>query len=86
MAVTRQEISGWFDQGVKDGREFMIIVCDTFDYEDYPVYSSRGRLAEEMRNHDGKNMQRIMEVYDLKKPKEAQMNATRAWEVPEKEK
>lgn len=33
MGTTQQEISEWFDRGVKEGATHMIVVCDTFDYE-----------------------------------------------------
>lgn len=50
----------------------MIVVCDTFDYSDYPVYVKHGEnLAEVQRKYDGNNMQSIMETFtycsDLKK-------------------
>jgi hypothetical protein len=44
----------------------MIVVCDTFDHEDYPVYAFGPEDCwGKYRSHDGVNMQRIMEVYDL---------------------
>lgn len=51
----------------------MIVVCDTYDYEDYPVYCSKEDFKEKFMSHNGVNMQRIMEVYDLEEPKEKQM-------------
>ena len=36
--TTKHEIAQWFDRGVSEGATHMIVVCDTFDHEDYPVY------------------------------------------------
>lgn len=64
-----KDIAGWFQNGLDAKAAYMIVVCDTFDHEDYPHYV---REATEFWAHydhyDGKNMQRIMEVYDLNKP------------------
>ena len=67
------DIKGWFDAAKKNGSAYMIVVCDTFDHEDYPlgVYTPIKDAADCMVQygaHDGPNMQRVMEVYDLSKP------------------
>jgi hypothetical protein len=68
MATTKQDISEWFDEGVKKGATHMLVVCDTFEYEDYPVYVMPGQSAVmEASNRDGKNMQKVMECYRLRK-------------------
>jgi hypothetical protein len=38
MAATRDIISKWFDHGLETGASHMFIICDCFDYSDYPVY------------------------------------------------
>lgn len=46
--------------------KYIIIVCDTFDYDDYPVYVKDAKnLNKEIDNYHGKNMQRVMGVYSL---------------------
>jgi len=66
MAATRTDIKDWLEQGLKDGATHVIIVCDTFDHDDYPVYVQPGEdvreKAEEYRNKD---MQKVVEVYSL---------------------
>jgi hypothetical protein len=32
MATTKEDISQWFDEGVKKGATHMLVVTDTFDY------------------------------------------------------
>lgn len=72
--TTKQEISQWFDRGVTEGYSHMIVVCDTYDHEDYPVYA-RGDAdcLNKHAHYDGLNMQRVMEVYDIRQTKEPQM-------------
>lgn len=36
--TSRNDISSWFDSGIQLGATHMIVVCDTYDYDDYPVY------------------------------------------------
>jgi hypothetical protein len=67
--TTRETIAQWFKDGKRDGAVKMIIVCDTFDHEDYPVYVMPSEdLRETVKRYDGVNMQRIHEVYDLTLP------------------
>ena len=83
MATTREEISEWFDEGVRQGATHMVVVCDTFAYEDYPVYVKPTENVYDVYDKNGgdkgenDNMQRVMEVYDLRADKAEQVNATR---------
>lgn len=44
----------------------LVVVCDTFDHEDYPVYVKLGEnVRDVVTKYNGPNMQRVMEVYDL---------------------
>ncbi len=69
---TASEIKDWFDEAKKIGSSHMIVVCDTFSHEDYPigVYSPiKGdeECLKRYNEHNGPNMQRVMEVYDISK-------------------
>lgn len=33
MATTRQDIERWFKEGLHSGKRYMIVVCDTFEYD-----------------------------------------------------
>lgn len=58
----------------------MIIACDTYDWEDYPVFVKPGENVVEKHNElDNKNMQKVMEVYSLRKDWEAQLAEHRAF-------
>lgn len=80
--TTKQEISDWFDRGVVFKCDFMIIVCDTFDHEDYPVFCSEAEFDKQHSDHNGKNMQRIMEVYNLSMDRDSQLAERRAFNLP----
>jgi hypothetical protein len=94
--ATPDEISKWFDDGVEQGAHFMIVVYDSFDYEDYPVYVSPGsdplKVAKEKYGYDPndpyaeKNMTRVKEVYDLRLSKETQLAERRAFNFGENNK
>lgn len=82
MTASLKDIAGWFQDGLDEGAAYMIVVCDGFDHEDYPAYAAtEADFWSEYDHYDGKNMQRIMEVYDLRKPW-SQQSTGRAWHLP----
>ena len=81
MAATKDDISGWFDRGVSEGAKFMLVICDTYDYDDYPMFFSNGKDCAEKFKKPG-NMQSVMECYDLTADKDAQMRERRAMRLP----
>jgi hypothetical protein len=81
MAATKGEISKWFDEGVAKNARYMIICCDTFDYDDYPVFANTDNDCM-MSYHNPGKMQRVMEVYDLQSDKAEQMSEGRAMRLP----
>lgn len=78
MSTIREDIEGWIAHGTQEGRRYMLVVCDTFDHVDYPVYASTAEQARDHVTHPG-SMQRVMEVYDLNAPLGPQLTARRAW-------
>lgn len=86
MSVTQQDIDSWFDRGVSENATHMIIVCDTFSWDDYPVYIYAGEdfYSQYDRFTNGKNMQKVMEVYDLSMSKESQSGWQRVHNVPKR--
>ena len=66
MAATQEDINRWKQRAIIDGARYVVSVCDTFDYDDYPVYcKDETELAEAKAKYDGSNMQRINEVIDM---------------------
>lgn len=58
------EIKKWFNEGKKSKYKYMTVICDTWDWEDYPSYGDYPKEAG--------NGEKVMEVYDLKKSFETQ--------------
>lgn len=79
--TTKNEIKSWLEYGQAQGATHMIVVCDTFDYEDYPVYVKPGedprKVAEKYQ--DFNRMSRVMEVYSYRYPIADQLKEERAF-------
>ena len=83
MATTQMDIKIWFDEGVKSGDTYMIIVCDTFDHSDYPAYvSSDENIHDRLTYFRLSPMQKIMEVYDLSMDRDKQLSTPRVYNYP----
>ena len=81
MATTKEDIKGWIKRGQEQGATHLIVVCDTFDWDDYPVYVMPTENArEKYGQYNGPNMQKVMEVYNLSKDIEKQVNQHRSFE------
>lgn len=66
MAATRQEVDGWIESAKEKKIPFILSVCDTWDYDDYPIFcKDLDELQEEYDKHDGVNMQRVNEVIKI---------------------
>lgn len=76
MGTSLEDIREWFDVGKKNHATHMIVVCNTYDYEDYPKYVYPGQdvhqVERELNNPD--RMSKVMEVYYLLGDRETQLN------------
>lgn len=79
MSTSVETLSRWFDEGVKEDAAYMIVVCDTYDYEDYPVFFKGTGIEAEVARRNSESMQRVMEVYNLSKNKEEQLSEDRCF-------
>ena len=78
--ASREDIKRYLEKGKKNGAKYMLMVCDTFDYEDYPVYVKENeKLVDVINKYDGKNMQEIQEIYNLEIDIDEQLNKDRVW-------
>jgi len=76
MATTVEELRAWLTW--KEPKyDYVLIVCDTYDWEDYPVYCKAEELADQIYKFDGRSMQKIMEIYDLHADLEDQLSKSR---------
>ena len=81
--TTKNEIRGWLTIDVTPiGQErctHMLVVCDTFSWEDYPVYVNEDEDVKEVCDKFNKDMQTVMEVYSFNHDIEEQLNERRAF-------
>ena len=84
MVTTKEDIARWFDEGVSQKAEFMLVALDTFDWVGYPVYIGATDDFESklLEYQDPSKMSKVMEVYDMKRSKHEQMNSGRVWNTP----
>lgn len=85
--VTRNEIKSWLTNGGyfaverPENCSHMLVVCDTFDWSDYPVFVLRGQDVNEKIKEYSKNMQKVMEVYSYDLPLQQQLDSQKAWNI-----
>jgi hypothetical protein len=82
MAAPKEQIGRWFNEGQAAKKDFLIVACDTFDNEDYPVFAMAKDFSKEFKSLKGKESTEIMEVYDLHLLKGFQFREPRAWHLP----
>lgn len=76
MPTTLSDLKRWFKAGKLLDATHMLVVCDGFDNEDYPVYVKPGEnVRERIASFKVENMQRVLEVYSYGKSWEAQSAA-----------
>lgn len=78
MATTKDDIRRWLNEGVRQKATHVIVVCDTFSHEDYPVYVKPTENVRERAENLG-SMQSLMEVYNLALDLETQIQARRVY-------
>lgn len=81
--TTHDKIREWLDRGRVLGATHMIVVCDTFDHSDYPVYVRADMRVRECIGEwsNPAKMSRVMEVYSYARDLESQLHEPRAWHV-----
>ena len=92
MAARLREIKEWIKEAQKLSATHLMIICDTYDWVDHPVYVFDGvktassqhahtDVEEAVKHYDGKNMQTIVEVYNMDMDIDAQLKEHRAYNV-----
>ena len=79
--TTREDIRDWLscENRRKPHHTHMLVVVDTFDYGNYPVFTDN--VSKSITKYNAASMQRIMEVYDLSLDFDEQLNEHRAWNI-----
>lgn len=92
--ATSEEIKEWLINKEFPGVTHMLVVSDTFNYEDYHVFAVHNVSVNPPQEYKGiyigdikkiitffnsENMQRVMEVYSYSRNLEKQLQERRAW-------
>lgn len=80
--TTASEIRSWLVRGKTQGASHMLVVVDSFDHEDYPVYVQPNQNAQMIVNeYNKKEMQYVIEVYSLLQDFDFQIKQHRCFNV-----
>lgn len=80
MTTTKELISNWLQRATKEDSH-MLVVFDTFDYEDYPIFVNKNEDVNNKIKHYSENMQQVVEVYNLSIDLESQLEANKVWNI-----
>ena len=77
---TTQGIRSWLLDAIMEDATHVVVVCDQFDYEDYPVQVMPGEDVHEVEERFREaSMQKVMEVYWLGGDIEEQLSQRRSF-------
>ena len=83
MTATRQDVEGWVIQAKEQGYMFLIVACDRFDYDNYPIYCNSGMDCDfQLSRIRCSEMHTVDEVYDMSMDIDAQLKERRAYHPP----
>lgn len=80
--VTMYDIREWLQIGLEEDVTHMVVVCDAFNYKDYPRFvkpdENIDKVLEDINNQ---NMQKVVEIYSYAKNLESQIKESRSWNI-----
>ena len=80
MTATKQDIEQWVNDGIAAGASHVIIVCDTFNHDNFPVNVQPGEdVVEKVTVLRQQEMTTVDEVYDLSRPLRLQLDDVRTF-------
>lgn len=80
MAATKEDIRRWLQRGHIKRATHVVVICDTLEYEDFPLLVMPGEDPRKIvKDRDGINMERVMEVYNLALDDEEQIAQRRVF-------
>jgi hypothetical protein len=80
MTTTRDDIIDWFHEGQAKGATHVLVVCNTSDWSDYPVFVMPGEDARKRaEENNGPNMTKLMEIYKLSDDWQTQLDQRRCF-------
>lgn len=78
MATTKEDIRRWLQRCADEKCSHMLVICDTFDWSDYPVGVHGEDEARKIYAKPGE-MQKVMEVYRLDMDWDVQLSKRRVF-------
>lgn len=82
MAASLDDIKRWVNSAKERNCTHLIVVCDSCDFDDYPVYVSKDEdINERIEYYRKAEMQRIMEIYNMSMDLDSQLKDHRAYNV-----
>lgn len=80
MTTTMNDIKEWINRYDSSEYSHVLIVSDTFEHEEYPVPVKIGENVKTIiSEYSGKEMQRVMEVYNLNMNITKQVTSSKVW-------
>ena len=79
---TPLDIRAWFNNGRLLEASYMLVVYDSLNGVDYPVYVDEQHIERAIAETRQAPMQRIMELYNLNEDRNTQLNEERTWRLP----
>lgn len=56
----------WIQTAIQQNAKYIIVACDEFDYDDYPIFAQTKEEADKKIDECNKeSMQRVMGLYDI---------------------
>jgi len=78
--ISKYEINQMLKRAKQQNAKYMIVVCDNYDFSDFPVFvKSKKELEETLQEYAIKRDYKIMEVYDMSMDLNKQLNEEKAW-------
>ena len=65
-SLQSRNVQTWIPEAERRGATHLLDVCDTFDYEHYPVYVMPDDDLKEKVSHYNENMQSVYGTYEVK--------------------
>lgn len=82
MTTSVKTIRLWLERAKNNGSTFLIVACDMFEREDYPIYcSSKNEALLKITELRAEDLSGIHEVYDLNLDIEEQLSKKRVWSI-----
>lgn len=77
MTASKEDVNGWINAAKESNKRYIISVCDTFEWDDYPIFcDDRDNLVKRIPEFHNTNLQKINEIIEIVPDKEPVRNLT----------